>query len=153
MYSKQQASQLRQQFWTTFGQYMAPILSAEEEKINWINYKTGEKDLAFRMHADNKKASIGIELTHKDKEIQQIYFEQLLQLKTLLSGALQEDWQWQLHNYDEQGRTVSRVFIEKPGVSIYQKKDWPELISFFKPRIIALDAFWCSAKYTFENLR
>jgi len=153
MYSKQQASQLRQQFWTTFGQYMAPILSAEEGKINWINYKTGEKDLAFRMHADNKKATIGIELTHKDKEIQQIYFEQLLQLKTLLSEALQEDWQWQLHNYDEQGKMVSRVFIEMPGVSIYQKSDWPQLISFYKPRIIALDAFWCSAKYTFENLR
>jgi len=153
MYSKQQASQLRQQFWTTFGQYMAPILSAEEGKINWINYKTGEKDLAFRMHADNKKATIGIELTHKDKEIQQIYFEQLLQLKTLLSEALQEDWQWQLHNNDEQGKIVSRVFIEMPGVSIYQKSDWPQLISFYKPRIIALDAFWCSAKYTFENLR
>jgi hypothetical protein len=153
MYSKQEASQLRQQFWTTLGQYMAPILSADEEKINWINYKTGEKDLGFWMHADNKKAMIGIELTHKDQEIQQIYFEQLLEWKNLLVEALQEDWNWQLHTSDEQGRTVSRVFIEKEGVSIYQKNDWPELISFFKPRIIALDTFWSSAKYSFENLR
>ena len=153
MYSKQEASQLRQEFWTAFGQYMNPILSAEGEKINWINYKTGEKNISFRMHADNKKAIIAIELNHKDIDIQQIYFEQFLQFKNLFDGALQEEWNWQLHTYDEHGKTISRIFKEKTGVSIFQKSDWPELISFFKPRIIALDTFWSSVKYAFESLR
>lgn len=153
MYSRQEASQLRQEFWTTFGQYMSPILSADGEKINWLNYKTGEKNISFRMHADNKKASIAIELTHKDKEIQQIYFEQFIQLKTLFEDVLKEDWHWQLHSFDEQGKMISNIYKEKAGVSIFQKKDWPQLISFFKPRIIALDEFWSSVKHTFESLR
>ncbi len=153
MYSKQEASQLRQEFWTTFGQYMRPVLSAEGEKTNWINYKTGEKDIAFKMQADNKKAIIAIELTQKDKEIQQLYFEQFLQFKSLLNNAMQEEWNWQLHAHDESGRPVSRIYKEKTGVSIFQKQDWPELISFFKPRIIALDEFWCNLKYAFESLR
>ena len=153
MYSRQEASQLRQEFWTTFGQYMSPILSAEGEKVNWINYKTGEKDIAFRMHADNKNAVIAIELRHKDKDIQQIYFEQFLQFKNLFDETIKEEWNWQLHGYDEHGKIISRIFTERTGVSIFQKADWPELISFFKPRIIALDEFWCQVKYAFESLR
>ena len=34
MYSKQEASFLNQKFWTSLGQYLAPIPSAEGEKIN-----------------------------------------------------------------------------------------------------------------------
>lgn len=153
MYSKQEASQLRQEFWTIFGQYMRQVLSPEGEKINWTNYKTGEKDIAFKMHADNKTAVIAIELAHKDKEIQQLFFEQFLQFKSLLTDAVQEEWKWKLHAHDENGRLVSRIYKEKTGVSIFQKQDWPELISFFKPRIIALDEFWSNVKYAFESLR
>ncbi|MBO9682831.1 MAG: DUF4268 domain-containing protein [Flavisolibacter sp.] len=153
MYSKQEASQLRQEFWTTFGQYLSPILSAEGEKINWINYKTGEKNISFRMHADNRKAIISVELTHKDGEIQQIYFEQFVQFKNLFDDAMNEEWNWQLHTYDEHGKLISKIFKEKTDVSIFQKGNWPELISFFKPRIIALDEFWSQVKYSFEMLR
>src|SRR3954468_13461293 len=153
MYSKQEASQLRQEFWTAFGQYMSPILSSEGEKTNWINYKTGEKDIFFRMNADNKKASIGIELTHKYDDVQEIYFEQFQQLKNLLVDTLHEEWTWQLHTYNEQGKQISRIYTEIKGVSVFKRKDWPQLISFFKPRIIALDEFWSAAKHAFEAWR
>jgi hypothetical protein len=153
MYSRQETSQLRHEFWTAFGQYMNPILSADGEKINWINYKTGEKNISFRMHADNKNASIAIELNHKDKDIQQICFEQFLQFKNLFDNAVSEKWNWQLHSYDEHGKIISRIYKETTGISIFQKQDWPALISFFKPRIIALDEFWSHVKYAFESLR
>ena len=153
MYSKQEASQLKQEFWTTFGQYMRPILSAEGKRINWINYKTGEKNIYFRMHADNRKASIAIEITHKDRDVQALYFEQFEQLKTLLHDALQEAWNWRLHTRDEQGKSISRIYTERGDVNIFDKNDWPQLISFFKPRIVALDEFWSTAKQVFESMR
>lgn len=81
MFSKQEASQLRKDFWTTFGQYMKPVPSADGEKVNWVNYKTGEKDILFRMEAGNKKATISIDLVHSDIDIQQLYYEQFVQLK------------------------------------------------------------------------
>jgi len=153
MYTKQEASQLRQAFWTTFGQYMSPVLSAEGEKINWINYKTGEKNIVFRMQADNKKASIGVELNHPDEDIRHLYFEQFLQFKKLFEQSVQEDWSWVQDDHDEWGRGISRIYCEQDGISIFKKEDWPQLISFFKPRIIALDAFWSGVKYGFEGLR
>lgn len=153
MYSKQEVSRLKQEFWTTFGQYMNPIRSSDGERINWINYKTGEKNIAFRLNADNKKASIAIELNHTDKDVQQLYYEQFLQLKNIFEDVVNEKWNWQLHTYDEHGKLVSRIFQEKTGLNVLNKEDWPELITFFKPRIIALDEFWCSVKYVFDDLR
>lgn len=153
MYSKQEVAQLKQEFWTTFGQYMSPILSAEGEKINWVNYKTGEKNIHFRMRADSKKAGISIDLTHKDRDIQQLYFEQFYELRRFLLDVAGEEWTWQLHTVDDSGRTVSRICTEKENVSIFKKEDWPQLISFFKQRMIALDEFWSNVKYSFESLR
>lgn len=150
MYSKEQASQLRQAFWTAFGQYMGPVLSAEGLKTNWINYKTGVKHIFFRMEADNKTAGISIEISHPDKELQQLFFEQLATYKNVLHSALNEDWEWQLHLAGQYGKTISRVHKQIGPVSIYEKGDWPTLISFFKPRIIALDDFWTDARYAFE---
>ncbi|MDB5192384.1 MAG: hypothetical protein JWQ96_1947 [Segetibacter sp.] len=152
MYSRQEVSQLKQEFWTIFGQYMLPIPSAEGEKINWVNYKTGKKDIYFKMHTDNRFVHIAIEIAHKDLEIQQLYFEHLQQLSSMFNNSLNEEWEWKLHLTDETGRVVSRVYKELKGVSVINKKDWPALISFFKPRIIALDEFWSSAKYGFEAL-
>ncbi|MDB5250612.1 MAG: hypothetical protein JWQ40_5006 [Segetibacter sp.] len=153
MFSKQEASQLRKEFWTAFGGYMKPVPSVEGEKINWLNYKTGEKDVAFKMDANNNSASIAIEITQADEDIQELYFEQFLQLKTMLKEAVEEDWTWKLHDTDENGKVVSRIYTEIQGISVFNKADWPVIISFFKPRIIALDAFWSSAKYGFESLR
>jgi hypothetical protein len=152
MYSKQEASQLRQDFWTIFGKYMSPVFSSEGEKINWINYKTGVKGIGFSMHADNKAAEIGIDITHKDTGIQELYFEQFRQFQKLLEDELQEKWKWQLHVPDANSRTISRIYTQKNSVSIFQKEHWPELISFFKPRIIAMDRFWNQVKYGFEDL-
>jgi hypothetical protein len=153
LYSKDEASQLKQLFWTTFGQYIAPQLSAEGLRVNWVNYKTGIKHLYFRMEADKRSATIAIEISHPDTGIQELFFEQFKELKNILHSALQEDWEWQLHGTDNNGKTVSRIFKQVNGVNIFNKNDWPSLISFFKPRIIALDEFWSDSKYAFDALK
>ncbi|HKG06845.1 MAG TPA: DUF4268 domain-containing protein [Pedobacter sp.] len=150
MYSKDQASKLRQAFWTTFGQYIAPQHSADGLRINWINYKTGIKNLFFKMHADNKSAFIAIEMSHPDKSIQELMFEQFKEFRNILKDTLDEEWQWELHTVDENGKIISRISVTLPGVSIFRQEEWPALISFFKPRIIALDEFWSNAQYSFE---
>ena len=150
MYSKDQASQLKQEFWTAFGQYMGPVLSADALRVNWINYKTGVKHIFFKMQADNKLGTISIEIAHPDPELQQLFFEQFETYKTMLNNTLGEEWNWELLTTDDYGKTISRIYKQLTPASIFQKDDWPGLISFFKPRIIALDEFWSNAKFAFE---
>ncbi len=122
-------------------------------KANWSNYKTGIKHVYFRLQADQKKASIAIELTHPDPGIQELYFQQFEEVKSLLHETLGEEWEWELHTRDEHGKTISRIYREVSPVNLFLRDDWPALISFFKPRIIALDAFWSDARFTFEELK
>ncbi len=105
------------------------------------------------MHADNKTASIAIEITHPDTDIQELFFEQFKELRHILHSYLGEGWEWVLHTSDENGKTISRIYKEITPVNVFNQEDWPELISFFKPRIIALDAFWTDAKYSFDTLK
>lgn len=152
MYSRGEASTLRQEFWTAFGKYMGPVPSAEGLKINWINYHTRIRDVHFRMDAGPKSASISITLEHRDPGIRELYFEQFLELKELLHGTLKEEWTWQQHVTLPDGRIISRISQSLPGVSIFNKDQWPDLISFFKPRILLLDSFWENARISVEGL-
>ncbi len=91
MYSKDEASKLREQFWLTFGKYMKPIPSANGFPINWVNYKTGVKNVFFRLNADQKSATISIDITHADEETRLIYFEQFNAVKLFFNDAVNEE--------------------------------------------------------------
>lgn len=146
MYTRQETSAIRKKFWTTFGQYMKPVPSADGSTMNWLNYKTGIKHIYFRMDAGNHFISVAIELQHPDAELRQLFYEQLLSLRKVLETFTGEAWDWQPRFINEEGRELSRVVSIREGVSIFQEADWPEMISFLKPRMIALDAFWEMAK-------
>jgi hypothetical protein len=105
------------------------------------------------MNAARNSAGISISIEQRDPEIQELYFEQFMALKELLQATLAEEWQWQLHFRTNDGKVITRIYKEIPDVSVFNKDHWPELISFFKQRIIALDNFWENARYSFERLK
>ncbi|MDB5121863.1 MAG: hypothetical protein JWN56_3081 [Sphingobacteriales bacterium] len=152
MYSREESSKIKQEFWTTFGKYISPQKSTEGLKINWINYKTGVKHVFIKLEADKNEASICFQIAHPDTEIQELFFSQFEAYKTLLHDALNEEWEWRPFVYTKEGKVHSQIIKTLCPVNILNKNDWPSLISFFKPRIIALDEFWSTAKYGFESL-
>lgn len=151
MYTKQEASQLRQAFWTAFGKYMAPILSADGMRTNWVNYKTGIKYIQFTMQADTKSAVIAINITHPDPTVRKRYFAQFTALKQLLHETLGEQWLWEPETENEYGQLSSNISITLRPANIFDQAQWPAVISFFKPRIMALDEFWSLVKDGFER--
>ena len=151
MYSSQEVSFLNQQFWTSFGQYLSPILSAEGKKINWVNYKTGEKDIRFLMTTEGSAAKISITLSHKDIVLQKLYFDKLLKFKNTFHQFLAAQWHWQELIADSNGKVISEIYTSLENVQVLNQNDWPLMISFFKERILALDRFWCEYKYALEG--
>lgn len=151
MYSRTESTKIRTEFWITFGQYLKPVPNAQGRKTNWPNYRTGVKDVYFRMKAEQEFTSIGIEIGHKDEELQELFFMQFKELKNLLKSSLGEEWDWKLHSKNEMGQTVSKIEKVLPGVNVMDESDWSEIIAFLKPRIIALDEFWDNVKPGFED--
>ncbi len=151
MYSKAETAKVRKDFWTTFGQYMNPVPAADGGRVNWQNYKTGVRNIFFRMKAERDFTSLGIEITHSDEEMQELVFDQFRQFRNILQTTVGQEWEWQLHTVDEYGKTISTISIAKSGPNVMDRNDWPEIISFLKPRIIALDEFWSNMKPAFED--
>lgn len=154
MYTKEEASLIREKFWKAFGQYMSYVPSADgRERINWINYKTGYKYVQFKTHADKKQASIALVFSHPDEAVQELMMEQLKSLKTMLPSVFLDDWNWLLHQENEYYKIESKVELKITQVNIFNDQTWPDLISFFKKNLILLDEIWNETQFAFEEYK
>ena len=152
MYTKEEVSKLRQKFWTSFGQYMKPVPGASGEAVNWLNYKTGIRNIFFRMNADKENAMVSIEIRHPKDTDRLKYYDHFVMLKNLLEQSTNYQWQWQPAVEDENGQLISRIYQQLENVTVLNEADWPAIIAFLKPRIMSLDAFWEMAKDGVEML-
>jgi hypothetical protein len=152
MYTKAEASLIRQKFWTSFGKYMQPVPSASGDKVNWINYKTGIKGISFKLNADASKATIAIEISLVDTAVQHQYFDIFTSFKNQFLASVGIDWIKDKYSVSEYEKEISVIFKELNNINIYREKDWPTIIAFLKQHIIALDVFWNEYKVAFEIL-
>ena len=82
MYNRNEMARIKQDFWTSFGKYMLPVQPAGDEKINWINYKTGIKGIFFKMNAGKDAASLSIQMTG-EKLQREKFFERMIQFRAV----------------------------------------------------------------------
>ncbi len=148
MWTKDEAVKLKQSFWTAFGQYMQPVPGAYGEPRKWLNYATGISGLYFRAFAGGNGAVVGIEIANAGREPGQRLTARLKAAQGTLRQSAGEDWHW----LEAEDRAPESLFYgtELKNVSVFKQEDWPTLISFFKPRLLALDAFWQEAEWRFE---
>ena len=151
MFTKEEASRFKTEFWTAFGVIMKPHFSASGFRINWINYKTGLKDIVFKFDADKKSTSIAIQLKHKDDGIRALYWEQFLEFKTLFQSIMEEEWIWDDNLIDKFGSSYSSISIRIDG-NIFDQDKWQNMFAFLKPRLIKLDEFWDDGQEMFKSL-
>lgn len=150
MYTRVEASKIKKSFWTAFGLYMKPVLNSEGEPVNWINYKTGIRHIYFRLDADKKHASVSIEIKHTQAGDRLEAFTKFQSVKNIFDATVPGHWQWQPQHFDEDGTAAAIINLLLQDVNIFNEKDWPAIISFFKKHIINLDAFWNMVKPQFE---
>lgn len=152
MFSKEEAKKLTKLFWTSFGKFMGKHPSHLGKNIKWVNYKTGVKDLYFRLRADSKKAEIAVELQHKDEGIRELFFDQFEELKTVFSSIVGE-WDWEKDIYNDTGTKISKIHLTFPEkVNIYDKNTWQNCFIFFEQNMVALDEFWGEFSDLFKQL-
>lgn len=147
MFSKAEVSRIRSEFWTTFGQYMAPVPLSGSEALNWVNYKTGVKHIRFTMDFTKHKAEVRVEISFPEKNKRAIILQTFAAL--FKEAAMGEDWSFQ-ESSDKDGKEIAAIHSLFSGVSIFQVETWPEAISFLKKQMIMLDAFWAENREGFE---
>ncbi|WP_291106791.1 DUF4268 domain-containing protein [Flavobacterium sp. UBA6195] len=133
MFSKEEALQIKKDFWIAF---------AEEYPRKWLLYNTKIKDVTFKFYVDNKKAQVLLDIEPKDEEKRKIYYEKVESLKTILLEDYLDDVIFERNFYLETGKVISRVWVEKTGISINNKNTWLEIFDFFAEKMDAFERFF-----------
>jgi Domain of unknown function (DUF4268) len=152
MLGKEEIKELRQEFWGRLEGQMDKLRNPQGTKVAWLNYRTGIRDLYFRMEADSEGARICIDLQFKDKGVREIYFQQFEAFKVLLDEKL-KGLQWNSDWEHWNGKQIARLFLEKVDCQLENKQDWDKMHLFLKLNFVKLDEFWNEFGEVFKTLK
>lgn len=133
MYSKEEALLIKKEFWTEF---------AAAYPRKWLLYDTKIKDVTFKFYIDNKKAQVLLDIEPKDEEKRKIYFEKIESLKTILLEDYLPEAILERNFYLESGKIISRIWVEKLGVSLNNKNNWQTIFDFFNETMTQFEYFY-----------
>ena len=108
------------------------ILDSFREIISrkWLLYDTKIKDFSFKFYADNKKAEVSLDIEMKDELFRNAYYEKIESLENLLRKDYLPDAIMEEHYFLESGKEISRIWVQKENVSIFNKNSWQETFEF-----------------------
>ncbi|MBK9224270.1 MAG: DUF4268 domain-containing protein [Flavobacterium sp.] len=133
MYSKQETQQLKKEFWINF---------SEKYPRKWVLYDTKIKDFSFKFYVDNKKAQVSIDIEHRNEEKRVAYFEKIEALKNILEEEFIPDLVYQKNFTLDNGKTISRIWVEKTGIAVSNRNDWDDVFYFFNEKMNAFELFY-----------
>ena len=142
MYSKEESKQLREAFWNQFKLLSIRRRKAKRLPGDWLLTHTGVKALNLRFHVDREVAQVGIDLETRNMDKRIELFEKLESVKKVLEEAMKSPMIWELDYIRENGKSVSRIYIQKEGVDIYDEKTWPAAHQFMYEQMMKLEAFY-----------
>jgi hypothetical protein len=133
MFSKEENQRLKREFWIAF---------AEKYPRKWMLYDTKIKDFSFKFYVDNKKAQVLIDIEPRNDDKRIAYFEKIEALKNILEEEFIKDLVFEKDFILENGKTVSRIWIEKLGVTVSNRNYWNEIFDFYNEKMNALELFY-----------
>ena len=133
MYSKQENQRLKQEFWVSF---------AEKYPRKWILYDTKIKDFSFKFFVDNTKAQVSIDIEDRNQEKRLAYFEKIESIKNILQEKFIKDLVYQKNHTLENGKTISKIWVEKLGITVSNSAYWNTIFDFFFEKMNALELFY-----------
>ena len=143
MYSKADSQKIKREFWIEF---------AAEYPRKWLLYDTKIKDFSFKFYVDNKKAQVTLDIEPKDDEKRKIYFEKIESLNQILIDEFLDDVVLERDFHLETGKVISKIWVEKNGISVFNKNTWPEIFAFFEDKMDAFERFFYEYKDYIEDL-
>lgn len=153
MFSKEEEKAIRLQFWSTLEKRMESIKGVHGNKVSWMSFNTKIKPLYFRMEADNVGARLCIDIQFNDDGIRELFYEQFTEFENLLSERFESQLNWYANFEHSNGKTISRIAIEKTGVKLYNREDWPIMHDFLIDQFVRLESFWAEFGEVFLNLK
>lgn len=146
MLSKQELKDRNTAFWNEFKSFMSGHRSSNGRKVNWLNYPTDVKYIFLRLEADKQGARIHFDIQAKDAGVREIMWEQMEELKKVLTDSMGEPGEWIFDCKSDSIASFCRITWEKSGVNFFREEDQTAIFEFFREKLIAFDEFYQNFK-------
>ena len=133
MYSREETQKLKREFWIAF---------AEKYPRKWLLYDTKIKDFSFKFYVDNRKAQVLIDIEPRSEQKRLVYFEKLEALKSILQDEFLPDAVFESSYFLDNGKVISRVWVEKTVVTVSNRNDWNVIFDFFNDKMAKFELFF-----------
>ncbi|MEN8230513.1 MAG: DUF4268 domain-containing protein [Bacteroidota bacterium] len=142
MFSKEVAKQLREEFWEQFNAMSTRRRLRKKLPGTWLLTHTGIKALNLRFHVDREIAQVGIDLETRNMDKRLELYEKLESVKKILEESMQEPMNWEIEYIRENGKSVSRIYVQIEDVDIYNRDTWPTIHQFMFGKMMRLESFY-----------
>lgn len=139
MYSKEEAKQIRLEFWGQFRDYTNKRRKNKGRTGKWVLNKTGINAINLKFDFYQDSALVGIDVETKSLDTRIAMYEKLESIRNQIDNALGTNVVWEFDYIRENGKSISRVYTEINDVSIFDKNTWNRVNMFFFDRMTALE--------------
>lgn len=137
MFSKEASKKIRHEFWITF---------SESYPRKWLLYNTKIKDVTLKFTFTTKVAQVSIDIEPQDELIRAYYYDKFLSLKNIIISEHLPDVMFNAAYELENGKIISRLYVELQNVSIHNKNTWDETMIFLHDHMSQLETFFSTYK-------
>ena len=138
MFSREESARIRQEFWTSFGKSFPR---------KWLLYNTKIKGVSFKFVADRKKAQVCLDIENADEVFNELIYEQLLSLKTILTEEYLPEVIYDARYELDNGKIIHRIYVNhEQKFSIHNKNTWRDCYEFFVEKMTQFELFFFEYK-------
>ncbi len=145
MFSKEEAKELRLEFWHKLENRTRRLPGQRGKKRKWIGDKTEIKGLDLRFDVGREKAIVALEINHRSEEKRLEMYERLEAAKTIFEEAFGKPLIWDYLYEKPGGKQVCRVYVEMKA-DMYIKEQWPDISYFLIDNMMRMEKAFLEVK-------
>jgi hypothetical protein len=151
MYTKEEAKQLKKEFWEGFGVYCSQIPALKKRKSKFMLYNTKMKGVELKFDATREGAVVILEINHHDAVKRFELYEKFEMYKTLIEKNFPDGLIWDFAYIRECGTEVCRIYTQKMGIDIHRRIQWMEFYKFMSDEMLKLEKAFRLVKDAIED--
>lgn len=146
MYNREEAKQLRLDFWNGFGYYSRNLSHLKSQNNKWVLYHTKIKNLELKFELERFTARVILEINHRNENLRLDMFEQIQQYKTVVEETFGEALIWDYVYTLPTQKEVCRIYCEKDTFDFHKREHWPAIYQYLSAHMIKMEAAFYEIK-------
>ena len=144
MFSKEELKKYNIEFWSEFKLHMSKHRGVSGKKVNWLQYRTHLQNIYVRLETANKSCRFCFDIQFKDDSIRSIVWEQMGELKKLLTQEMGSEGNWIEDFSNKTVKSMCRIEWTLENTNYLTASNKTKIFDFFEDKLVRFYRFYDS---------